>query len=301
MQKKIVLWCLLLILGMPLIAGEGCCFDLCSFGCEPLECGAFSTQIKAGIAQGFYTSRGLFTGIVASPCVEDPAFMCSQEDPTYQPITQLASCIPKQKNLHSARWLVGIELAYNCTNHTQLYAEIFHRQANGKNYGFPCDANPTFIISKCVTNKLRHTGAAFGCRLYSDRLFCNTTSLFAGMKGGFLHRGNEKAFPLFTTKVTFINMQPGVQATTKPIEWTYFLQDTTVITGFHLGFDCKIVDCLSFVFIGELVVAGAYRTACDTPVLDAGTMKTLRIAGLSYGGTGVELFFPVTFGLAYHF
>jgi len=278
--------------------------ESCFSDCAPLRCGGFGVQVKGGVAPGFYTARGPITGVVGTPCplVDQTTteLNCSTKVGEFNPIASIRPKMPKQSDFRSLPWIVGAELTYNTSANTQLFLEIFHRQAGPKTFCFPDDTG-IFRLVKEVTNKLRHTGASFGCRHYTNRMWCETTSFFFGIKGGFLHRGDETCFPFVTPKVKFWNIDAGTAITTKPDVWAYFKQDNTIITGFNLGLDFKVWNCLSIVLTGELVASGAYRTDVGTNLLPLGNQAKGAAVSYNYAFTGVELFFPVTLGLTFSF
>lgn len=230
----------------------------------PLRPGAFSIQLKGGIAPAFYTHRGpvWLTVPALAPSVVTSTYTARFSDQFHMP------------------WEVGMELGVNVGRHSEFFLEGFYQQAAGKTYDFiGAGAN----ISEVLSN-YKNPALYLGARYYFHRFDCGF-SPFLGFKGGAAWQG----------QVDYQISYNGTYVATNP----YFFSQWAPSAGIQAGFDWLLVKHVSLVFTGEAVATAGMKNNRNVIFADPAVIG--GITNVNIGETGKVISFPVTIGFKFTF
>lgn len=258
---------------LPLAAFWGGYDDCCTPCCEdgPLTCGAWSVQVKGGVAPTDFSDRDSTYLTIPSlfPAVPNPVISAGKG--------------PSFSRQFDCPWTVGAELAWNASTHIQFFTEYAYQQASGKHRSF---TNRGLLFGHKYDD-YSNNGLYLGARYYFSTCW-NTCygrlSPFAGFKGGV---------------VWFDTINYGLEIGGVSLgKDQYFKRRTAVSAGLQIGIDWNICENWSAVLTSEFVATGGLhgnRNKVVNPALSNG------VTNVSFGGTGTILTFPVTLGVRYTF
>lgn len=310
----------------PVQAGryEDCEDDYCG---EPLRCGAFSIQVKGGVAPGLYTHRThtfgvapllwcsnpgaganqVFNGCVATtsptPSLVGEPLICTNGALDIPNVVVDFGKLAKFNKTSHVPYIVGGEVGYNVSESGQVFLEAMYRHGNSKVNTFT-GPNNLLVTEDFTTTDHKQITGFIGARYFWGRFWCDIFSPFVGFKFGVQH----------TRK---FNCVVGFNKTLAIDTLLYFLKNTTPAGGLQVGFDACLWRGLSFVFTAEVVASGPRRNNCNYVVSSQAAAKLFGTAATNstnpavarasaftnviFGETGPELYFPITFGLRYSF
>lgn len=287
---------------------DECCDEnvSCFSDCLTLPCGTFHVQLKAGVAPGMFTHKT--PSYVSAPIQQLidlttlealPEGQCQFNNGLTSPERRTVNDMPKFSDFYKTPWIIGFEFGYSVCDNFMAYLEVAYRQA--KNSCF-CKKEDIGTITTFCCDKFKQISAYIGWRLYTNRFLCETTSLFAGTKFGYSHRTSTKCVNITKVEKNFYNARIGQVISDGGVPT--FDSDNVISGGVHIGFDVCIWDCLSFIFTFELVPTCERKTAKSTalnPNVNGEFINAFGITDFQLGHTGVEIAFPITFGLAWRF
>lgn len=274
-----------------------CCERTCcepEYNCgTPLNCGSLNFWVRGGVVPTSWRDRGNFSAVSCN------ALAITGFGKTIVDFFRL----PQFKKLFHLPWTVGGQIGYAVTNCFEFYTEFNYRTASRRiftaNNVSVANGNDVENITLTLSNNYRVFDAYVGGRYYWGRYWCDRFALFLGGKFGLVHH-NAVCFNYNITSVSC----PGELVS--PGDTQFFFRNTRPAAGLNVGIDWCLNCGWSFMVMGEIVAScggksnGNIRIAanegCPTQLPNIGAPTNLIV-----GGTGTELFFPVTFGLKYSF
>jgi hypothetical protein len=260
------------------------------------EC-CFNVQVQAGIAPIIWTRRGDFSAISCNASLGCP-------NSTIGPVVPLFE-MPRFNNLFKLPWTVGGIIGYMIDDCTEVYIEANYRQAKAKdNFTRQTSitlplfvAQPQFVFSSL--SKYRIYDFYVGARSYFDPCWCECASFFIGGQVGLVHH-KEVDFKLTTSSLT---NTCAAAFTSNP--FILFGKHTNFAGGANIGLEYCVCGCLSLVLAAEFIATcgpcgSATNIAFAGCVADQ-VLPELRPLGFIVGGSGTEVFFPITLGLKFDF
>lgn len=253
--------------------GEDCCdWNACNTCCPgPLNECHFSVLVRGGVVPTTWTNRGTIYAIA----------------PSIPPFVFSIGKTPKFDDVFDLPWTVGLELAYNTSDHTQVFLEADYISAEGKRHSHFED---TLGITFAHRHHNNQTWTGYiGARYYFDRCWlCDRVAPFLGFKAGFVHHKRTHN----SLSINGVDVDSG----------SFFGGQTGVSAGAQLGFDVQIWDCVSAVLNFEVVFSQSRRTNNNIPIVfPVGAAPIGGITNLSVGSLGREVSYPITLGLRYEF
>ena len=257
-------------------------------GC-PLNCGSLNIWLRGGVAPLSWRDRGDFSAV-----------SCNSLATSFgQNIVPILSPLPPFKKFFHLPWTVGGQLGYAFTDCFEFYVEFNYRSASKRTFTQEEIAivNDVVNVTFRFDSNYRVFDAYVGGRLYWGRYWCDRIALFLGAKFGLVHH-KSICFDFNITSVNCPNALPLVSTATTP----FFLRNTRPSVGLNLGFDWCLGCGWSFMIMGEIVSSCGPKSNGNIVIPSNCTLlPTILPSNLLIGGTGTELFFPVTFGFKYSF
>lgn len=269
------------------------CEPVYDCGC-PIKCGSLNIWLRGGIAPLSWRDRGDFSA-VSCQALSIPAANGSVIIPFLSPL-------PQFKKFFHLPWIVGGQIGYAFTDCFEFFVEFNYRSASRRVFAATgiVVPNDTLNLTFTFNENYKVFDAYIGGRAYWGRYWCDRIAVFAGAKFGLVHHKS------ICFKFDITSNCPGAAALTLPAPVPFFIKNTRPAAGFNLGLDWCLGCGWSFMLMGEVVASCGPKTngniviatniACPTLLPNLGGPTNLIV-----GGTGTELYFPVTFGFKYSF
>lgn len=294
-MSKYLLFAVLLMQSAQTIKADDCCpKDCCDqvYDCgDPLNCGSVNLLFHAGVAPTLWRDRGNFSAISCNALAAVPN--------TGTNIINFFE-LPKFSKLFHVPWYVGGQIGYAVTDCFEFYFEANYRQASHKHQfevvGIEIP-NDTVTVLLNLRNKYQAFDAYVGARYYWGRWWCDRIAFFLGGKFGLVHH-KSVCFD-YTITSTFCPAEAPLASTSRvPL----FFKNTVPASGLNFGFDWCVGCGWSVVLMGEVVATCGPKSNGNIPIAaNCSQLSSIMPSNLIVGGTGTELFFPVTLGLKYSF
>ncbi len=311
---------------------EDCSTEMECCGDTPFECGGWNVKGKVGIAPSIFTGRGTVWGVSCENSVDAGGNYIGS------PIFAFSN-MPKFNDLFkNPGFTVGAEIGYAMSDYAESFLEVNWRRYSGNKHDNNNNSNealitltgvPAAMITLGIDNlvaggttstsdhRYSAIGGYAGMRRHFGRYWCNRFSVFVGAKVGILHRnridtnlvlvqtaGDPIGQTLPTPRVSPLTVAvPSVDKVT-----TLFAHQNTISGGPQVGFNFCFWKAFSFQVTGEFVASGAFKSNRNfvlPPTNFTDPVNTLAnqtaFTNVIFGETGVEMTFPVTFGLTYEF
>ena len=265
-------------------------------GC-PLNCGSLNVWLRAGVAPLSWRDRGDFSAVSCNS-LSIPSFG--------QDIVPILHPLPQFKKFFNLPWIAGGQIGYRLPIVLNFFWNLIIDQLHANVFTESGIIIPNDVVTVSFTfaDNYRVYDAYIGGRFYWGRYWCDRLAVFFGAKYGLVH---HKAIclssPSTITSTACSTSNPLVIAsgtTTVP----FFLSNTRPAAGINAGFDWCLGCGWSFMVMGEIVAScGPKSNSSGSIVITANCTQLPSIlpSNLIVGGTGTELYFPVTFGLKYSF
>lgn len=270
-----------------------CCETVYDCG-NPLNCGSINFWLRAGVAPTSWRNRGDLSFVSCQAIgAGNPAFG--------RVIVPLLSPLPAFKKLFHLPWIVGGQIGYAVTDCFEFYIGFNYRSASNRTFeatGLTFPNGPANVVL-VLNNKYKAFDAFIGARAYWGRFWCDRFALFLGGQFGLVHH-KANCFSL-TVNTPNCDTNPLTLANT-----ALFFRNTRPAAGVNVGVDWCLGCGWSFVIMGE-VIATCGPKSNDNILIVANSECPTQLPGIGgptniiVGGTGTELYFPVTFGLKYSF
>ncbi len=269
------------------------CEPVYDCGC-PLRCGSLNIWLRAGVAPLSWRDRGDFSAIACNALSIPTAGSA---------IVPILSPLPQFKRFFHLPWIAGGQLGYAFTDCFEFFVEFNYRSASRRVFEQTGVTIPNDVVA--VTFRFNENYKVFdayiGGRVYWGRYWCDRIALFAGAKFGLVHHKS------ICFDFNIVSTCPGSLPLTSPATTPFFLRNTRPAAGFDLGFDWCLGCGWSFMIIGEVVASCGPKTNGNIIITTNGTpgnctqLPSILPSNLVVGGTGTELYFPVTIGFKYSF
>lgn len=271
-----------------------CCEPEYDCGC-PLNCGSLNIWLRGGVAPLNWRGRGDFSAVSCN-ALAIPGFS--------QAVVPLLSPLPSFKKFFHVPWTVGGQIGYAVTDSFEFYLAFDYRSAsrrNNNNATFFVDSitipNDVVSIGLTLNNNYRAFDAYIGARYYWGRYWCDRLAFFLGGQFGLVHH-KSICFTYAITSQNCANSAALISTTFTPL----FFRNTRPAAGLNVGIDWCWGCGWSFMIMGEIVASCGQRGNSNILIASNCTLlPSILPSNLIVGGTGTELFFPVTFGLKYSF
>lgn len=269
-----------------------CCEAVYDCG-NPLNCGSINFWLRAGVAPTSWRNRGDLS-LVSCNALAIPG--------NNNAIVPLISPLPAFKKLFHTPWIVGGQIGYAVTDCFEFYIGFNYRSASNRTFVATGVAipNDTVTVTLALNNNYKAFDAFIGARAYWGRYWCDRFALFLGGQFGLVHH-KANCFSL--------NISSTACSVSTPLTVTnaaFFFRNTRPAAGVNLGVDWCLGCGWSFVVMGEVIASCGPKSNNNILVAgNAGCPTQLPSLGgptnFIVGGTGTELYFPVTFGFKYSF
>lgn len=256
---------------LPLAAFWGGYGDCCTPCCEdgPLTCGAWSVQVKGGVAPTTFSDRD--STILTIPALFPlPTVISVGNGPSFS----------RQFN---CPWTIGAELAWNASTHVQFFTEYAYQRASGKSRSFTSLGGITLSQN---LDDFSSNGLYLGARYYFSTCWDTCYGRIAPFTG-------FKAGVVWIDSVNYDLEIAGIDFGSD----SYYRRRTTVSAGLQIGLDWNICENWSAVLTSEFVASGGLHGNRNKVV----PANQTGVTNVSFGGTGTLLAFPVTLGVRYTF
>ncbi len=259
-------------------------------GC-PLNCGSINFWLRAGVAPLSWRDRGDFSAV-----------SCNSLATSFgQDIVPLLSPLPQFKKFFHLPWIVGGQIGYAFTDCFEFYLEFNYRSASRRAFTATGITIPNDEVSVALafTNNYRVFDAYVGGRVYWGRYWCDRIACFAGAKFGLVHH-KSICFNYTISSTSCLSSIPLTSAAPAP----FFFRNTRPASGVNVGIDWCLGCGWSFMIMGEVVASCGPKTNSSGSLAitsNCSQLPSILPSNLLIGGTGTELYFPVTFGFKYSF
>lgn len=271
-----------------------CCETVYDCG-NPLNCGSINFWLRAGVAPTSWRNRGDLSLVSCNAIgAGSPAFG--------RVIVPLLSPLPAFKKLFHLPWIVGGQIGYAVTDCFEFYIAFDYRSASSRTFvatDVSIPNGPVDVILE-VNNNYKAFGAYIGARAYWGRYWCDRFAIFLGGQFGLVHH-KANCFSLT------VNSLPPCPASFPIItNAALFFRNTRPAASVNLGIDWCLGCGWSFMVMGEIIATCGPKSNSNALITaNAGCPTQLPALGgptnVIVGGTGTELYFPVTFGFKYSF
>lgn len=323
--RALALSLLITLMGGSAVAKEY--YSDCEMECcdeTPLDCGAWNVKFRAGVAPSIFTGRESVYGV---SCDNAPA----TGDVAGSPLFELGK-MPKFKELFKQPgFTVAGEVAHAITDCHETFLEVAYRRYSGKSYvstdtllnreDTPAASLVLGVESLAVNgtqpalddkiDNYSAIGGYAGMRHYFGRYWCNRLSVFVGGKFGILHRKRvDTNLRLNQTTGATVDGEAFVAGSVNIAKsddgaTALFRKQNTVSAGPQVGLTMCFWKQLSFIMTAEFVASGAFKVNRNyylgEPAPNTTDANRTQFSNVSFGNTGVEMTFPVTFGLQWEF
>ncbi len=264
-------------------------------GC-PLNCGSLNIWLRGGVAPLSWRDRGDFS-----------ALSCNSLATTFgQDIVPILHPLPQFKKFFHLPWIAGGQIGYAFTDCFEFYLEFNYRSASRRVFtqeGIVIP-NDTVTVTLTFNDNYRVYDAYIGGRAYWGRYWCDRLAVFFGAKFGLVH---HKSICLASPSTITSSSCPAslpLQIAAGTATVPFFLRNTRPAAGINAGFDWCLGCGWSFMIMGEIVASCGPKSNGEGNLVitsNCTQLPSILPSNLIVGGTGTELYFPVTFGLKYSF
>lgn len=265
-----------------------CCEPEYDCGC-PLNCGSLNVWLRAGVAPLSWRDRGNFSAV-----------SCNSLATSFgRNIVPILNPMPPFKSFFHLPWIVGGQIGYAMTDNFEFYVAFNYRSASRRRFIQPNNPIPNENVTVAFTfsDDYRAFDAYVGGRMYWGRYWCDRVALFLGAQFGLVHH-NSVCFDFTISPTLCSTSLPLTSTATTP----FFFRNTRPAAGLNLGFDWCLGCGWSLMFMGELIASCGPKSNGNILISNNCTqLPAILPTNLIIGGTGTELFFPVTVGFKYSF
>jgi hypothetical protein len=272
------------------------CEPVYDCGC-PLNCGCFNVWLRAGVAYTTWRNRGDFSAVSCNG-LAIPGFG--------QDIVPILHPLPQFKRFFHLPWIVGGQVGYAFSDCFEFFVEFNYRSASRKVFTRTGVTIPNDIVTVVLT--FDHNYSVFdayaGGRFYWGRYWCDRIAIFFGAKFGLVHHRRISLVSPSTITSTECPVSTPLTIVTGNATVPFFLRNTRPAAGVNAGFDWCLGCGWSFMVMGEVVASCGPKTNNNGSIVitsNCTELPSILPSNILVGGTGTELYFPVTFGFKYSF
>lgn len=325
--RALALSLLITLMGSSAVAKEYYNDDMCERECcdsTPLDCGAWNVKVRAGIAPTIFTGREAVYGVSCANSGRGGTM------PSTNPVLEFSK-MPKFNDLFSTPgFTIAGEIAHAITDCHETFLEVAWRRYSGKDYtatdtlisrtaepaarivlGLENVAADATTGQPALNNDIDNysaIGGYAGMRHYFGRYWCDRLAVFVGAKVGILHRKEvdtnlrltqtSGAFPGTLTQPQSVSVEKKDDGST-----ALFRKQNTISGGPQVGFTFCFWKQLSFIMTAEFIASGAFKSNRNfvLPEISPTMVNRTNFSNVLFGNTGVEMTFPITFGLMWEF